>query len=523
MLSALPSVDPAYRLYGAAADDPLHQATLQLVSLLEQIPNHPAADEVRSRLVRDGVVVPIRRGQLSLALADSATAHYDALISSQQHDIVAWTPAGFGPPSPRTKKPKEHHVLRAGDAREQLAALTGLSDAYLCPNEFKGWRRRSLLKTLNCLYVDVDFHDEGEVPSRDVLQMVAEEKIGLLHHAQFPLPSIVVFSGRGFHLYWCHAPLPESELARWSEIQSWLQVTLDSDPRATDATRYLRLIGSVHGRTGTRVDAERIGPAYDFDGLYRRWLLATGRTGLGGEEALAEAEAAQESDATPAERATVLDLNITRARLGEPIRLQRGIYHWFDAVYRDLRRIIEANDWKGKVPEGHRNSLLYHLAVSLSWFTRADALADEIIRENAEMVGLPPTAAKNATMSILRNALATQSLQAKAAEAGDLRYRLSRQRLWRDLSPIIPEFLLPQLRAIIPDDLWAERQRLKQSRRNRVAEGRYQRTADELRALQAARRDLAVIFRAQGRSWASIGESLGISADSARKLAGRAT
>lgn len=529
MLSALPTVASAYRLYGDAAGNPLHRETLQLVSLLEQLPDHPAATEARSQLERAGVVVPIRRGQLALALAGSTTAHYDALILDQQHHIVAWTPNGFGPVNKRSGRPKEHHSLPVNEAREKLAAFNNINDAFLCPNEFHSWRRRALLRSLNALYVDVDFHNEGSTPAgTDQMQMVAEERIGWLERVGFPLPSLLVYSGRGFHFYWSHLPLPETELARWSEVQRWLQVMLDSDPRATDPTRYLRLIGTVHGKTGGTVTAERIGPSYQFEALYRGFLMATGRDQevLSPEDDVAALELAQEEEGEATSLtlpgAAIHDLNTKRSRAGLRPHLQRGIAGWFDLVYRDIRTIIEYHGWKGQVPEGNRNTLLFHLAVSLAWITRSEALDDEVARENAQMVGLPTRQAKSITSSIVKRARDTQRVQAEAAKKGDLRYRLSRRTLWRDLSPLVPEELVERLRAVIPDDVWRARRQERQQQRNRIAEGRYEYQADALRRLQGMRREIAALLHLQGYGWSSIGEHLGISADAARKLASRA-
>lgn len=555
MFSALPAVAPAYHLYGDAATDPVQCETRRLVSVLEEIPDHPAAAEIRAALARRGVIVPVRRGQLALALAGSTT-HYDALILAQQDDIVAWTPDGFGPPSKRTQKPKRTHVLKANDAREKLAAFAGVSDAYLCPNEFKGWRQRKLLTAMNALYVDIDFHEEGPPPGLDLMKAVAEERQNHLERVGFPGGSSVTYSGRGIHLYWSHGRLPESEFARWTEVQKWLQATLDSDPRATDATRYLRLIGSVHSKTGATVTAERIGPNYDFETLYQRYLAATGRSSVAAAEDETEDEIAGEQEmaepglaATGVPLARVFDINVFNARSGRRTTLQSGIYRWFDRVYRDLRLIIEYRGWKGQVPKGHRNTLLYHLAVALSWFTEADVLRDEIMRANLTLIGLSPEDARSNTLSIVRAAHLTQQaqhelrsgtvssailkraeevqgLQARRARLGEFRYNSSRRQLWKELGtgphPIIPRELLPQLRAIIPDELWRERQIERQRARDRVAEGRYQFRGNDLRDLQQQRRQLAQLLRSGGYGWDQVGAVLGISAGAARML-GRAS
>lgn len=552
MLSALPVVAPAYHLYGNTEADPIHRETRRLVSVLEQFPNHQESAAIRATLEQRGVIVPVRRGQLALALSDSSTHHYDALIHAQQNDIVAWTPAGFTIPGRRSQRAVRHHVMSANDAREKLGAFEGIPDAFLCPNEFRGWRQRRLLTALNALYVDVDFHDDGQPVALDLMKEVAEARIGHLQHIGFALPSLIVYSGRGFHLYWSHGRLDESELARWTEMQKWLRATLDGDKRATDCTRFLRLIGTVHSKTGTTATADRIGPAYHFDSLYQSYLQATGRdsaeiaeTAIEDEIAALRELAEPDLAATDVPLATVFDINAYNARRGRRTTHQSGIYRWFDRVYRDLRLIIEHRGWKGKVPEGSRNTLLLHLAIALSWFTEPDALRDEIMRENADLIGLPPAEAVSSTSSVVNRARQTQKAkrqlyagmnpdqivklaheahrkQDKRARLGEFRYGSSRKHLWEQLSDLIPDDLVPQLRAIIPDDVWIERQRERQSRRDRVAEGRYQFRGDALRELQQERRQLAQVLRASGFGWDQVGATLGISAGAARMLSTRA-
>ncbi len=62
-----------------------------------------------------------------------------------------------------------------------------------------------------------------------------------------------------------------------------------------------------------------------------------------------------------------------------------------------------------------------------------------------------------------------------AAGADEHRYKYRRITLWRAFEPLIAEHpdLVQELRAIIPDELAAERQAERQANRNRAAEGRY--------------------------------------------------
>ena len=85
----------------------------------------------------------------------------------------------------------------------------------------------------------------------------------------------------------------------------------------------------------------------------------------------------------------------------------------------------------------------------------------------------------------------------------------------------MPPELLPKLRAIIPDETKAEREKERQKARNRVAEGRYQLDRQTYLVGAEQRRETALLLREQGKKWAEIGAVLGVSATAARLLASR--
>lgn len=540
-LATLPVVAPVYSTFGVTADDHGSRgAILRMVSLLEREPDHPAAPAAREELLKHGVVVPKRRGQLALSFS-SSVSHYDALISDQQDDLLVRTPDGHGNIKEGGRGKDRHalkkwHKLSPGNAREQMEGLTGATNAFLCPAEFKNWRRRSLLTAMNALYVDIDFHDDDTPPTMGTLQRIAGERVRVIDDTGFPIPTNIHYTGRGFHLYWAHTRLPERSVARWTEVEQWLANTLSGDTNAMDACRLLRVVGTVHGAVGREVTAERIGPSYDFEYLYQQFRLALGHGEVLDEidddgDAAIELEDAQE-DERPS--AVVRDLGAQRARAGvASVRhghmrapYQRSIWSWWDLVYRDIRKIIEFHQWQGNVPEGYRNLLLHHLAVALSWFsTSPDALANEIAAENAAMIGLAPEEAEQQTAHVIKRARATQIAQAHAAEGGDFRYRMKRNTLWNKLGKLIPAELIPQMRCIIPDDVWQERRRERERNRSRLitpdGRGRYLMTGAARSDLAQERRDAAHLMRAIGIGWGEIANHLGITAQYARELAAK--
>ncbi|RQO61737.1 hypothetical protein DBR47_06200, partial [Paucibacter sp. KBW04] len=85
----------------------------------------------------------------------------------------------------------------------------------------------------------------------------------------------------------------------------------------------------------------------------------------------------------PKTRAEIRDIRAERSKRTSPSSDHQGnqnkgsIYHWWALVYCDRIRIAEFQ-WFGGFPEGHRDTFLFLMAVALSWFTRSEALRDEV-------------------------------------------------------------------------------------------------------------------------------------------------
>ena len=98
-----------------------------------------------------------------------------------------------------------------------------------------------------------------------------------LHDEGIPAASLIVSSGRGLYLKWLfETPIPQSALPRWNAVQRELVERLQgfgADPMAKDASRVLRLVQTVHAKTGDVVrvlhveEAEGEPKRYGFDRL----------------------------------------------------------------------------------------------------------------------------------------------------------------------------------------------------------------------------------------------------------------
>jgi len=300
----------------------------------------------------------------------------------------------------------------------------------------------------------------------------------------------LVFTGRGAHLYWLFLPVSGKALPRWQACQARLQKLLKSDPSAVDCTRVLRVVGSQNPKAPaarrTVVGEQLSADWYDFD-----WLT---------------------DQILPVQRAVVRDLRAQRARQAQPGSRSKkssgaSIYGWWGVVYEDLVRIINFH-WFGGVPEGHRDTLLFLLAVALSWFTHGDALRNEI---EATARHLIPTYSAKEVVSYTSTVVAKAILSSRGETVvwqgmrRDPRYWFKRQTLYEWVAPLILPELIEELRAIVPAEVIQARRRERDRKRDRVQEGRYSTKRHVTEVKEAA-----LHMRSQGASIREIATALAI-------------
>jgi len=410
--------------------------------------------------------------QLKLDLRSSAD-HYDLLASAQQREMIAWTPHAEG---------THWHSLNLDVARDKLSAWTNEPDVYITPNEFRGWRLIKLGDGLNALFADIDAHGE-ENPDLARLASVAIDKA---ERAGIPSPNFIVYTGRGVHLYWLINRIPFSALPRWQACQRQLVKSLGADRMSADATRVLRVIGTVNSKTKTLISAEMLTPKrYEFD-----WLA---------------------DQILPCTRAEIRDLRAARARRGDVPKgkVTGTIYDRWYLVYRDLQ-IIADYHWFGGVSEGHRDKMLHLMATSLSWFTQSDALEQEILHTARKWM---PTLSTQETLSYTSSVLSRAKHDADTDEWewGKSRYKYKRETLVEQLQDLLTPDLISQLRAIVPDELIRERKTQREHARKR-ATGEIKQSRDEYLSAAADKRANASKLRSEGLSIREIATRMGVSA-----------
>lgn len=422
--------------------------------------------------------------QLRLDLRTAAD-HCDWVVAGQQRDIIAWTPQIVGP---------KWHTLNIERARDQLARWTGEPDVFLTPNEFRGWRLIKLGHGLNALFVDIDAHGDESLD----LMRLASIAIGRVDSTSLPPPNFIVYTGRGIHLYWLIDRVPFAALPRWQACQRVLVRALQGDKMSADATRVLRVIGTVNSKTNSMVTAEMLHPKrYDFDWLCNQIL--------------------------PIERAELRDLRAERARRGgelvsAPKRVVGTIYDRWYLVYRDLCQICDYH-WSAGVYTGNRDAMLHLMATSLSWFTQGDALEAEIQHSARRfMPTLKTQEVRSYTSSVLARARhdADSSIGPADWEWSKSRYRYKRTTIYQQLEEWIAPFpdLAEKLRAITTDEVIRGR-KTERERMRKHAAGERKQTREAYLAPAQQRRSQAHKLRVDGLSVRNIAKLLGVSVSTA--------
>ncbi|HEV3202109.1 MAG TPA: hypothetical protein VGZ73_29625, partial [Bryobacteraceae bacterium] len=170
------------------------------------------------------------------------------LVSIRASELETWFPLF------RDQLLKDAYVGINADWRLKSYGVHGDSFGYPL-------HRSDQLRYINACYVDIDFHKLGLD-----LGTVIGRVINLQESDQLPHASMIVHSGRGVWLLWlvCDPNAPEQSqgafpdrLDLYSRIQESIierLLPLGADPAARDASRYIRLPGSLNGESEKTVE-----------------------------------------------------------------------------------------------------------------------------------------------------------------------------------------------------------------------------------------------------------------------------
>lgn len=142
----------------------------------------------------------------------------------------------------------ENISANSSNLAEVLESHKGDTDVYMTRNTtYIQQRQVKNIRHLNYLYSDIDLstYDKQEAIYH-IWDLVLKDII--------PEPTEVNDSGRGLHVYWRIEDAPYAALPTWQNLQDYLYQKLKhigADPKATDAVRLLRIVGTINSKTGT--------------------------------------------------------------------------------------------------------------------------------------------------------------------------------------------------------------------------------------------------------------------------------
>lgn len=392
--------------------------------------------------------------------------------------------------------------------QEIVDAIGDTPDCYISQGEFTKPNRRTVnLLRIGVCWVDLDYYKENS-PFRIIDQLI-DAFLLFCSDEGLPLPSLIIDSGRGAYAKWIlNRTVPAVVLPRWNAVQRLLVSRVEgfgADPRATDCSRVLRLIGSRNSKSNKHIEVVWTNPCqvfYDFEDLAVEVLPQT-REEFRKQYQPRNLTAKQQELFKVKEKQFNADRRVVR-HLFNPYTL-----NWNRLI--DLRQLVKLRGWTSP-PKGMQDKFLFFATCFLSWSMKPARLYHEIEQLAFEF-------APEWTVSEIRGVLSTTMARARQAENGGLieyeaqqvdpRYRYSNDRLIEELD--ITDDEQRKMLTIIGKREKYDRKNVKRSNERR----------DEYEGRAAKRRAEAKQLRNQGLKWKDVGERLGISAGAARKLTSR--
>lgn len=132
-------------------------------------------------------------------------------------------------------------------------------DVYISQNTFNNKSRRLVhLKELKALYIDIDCYNKKL--TKEAVKYFLENDL----YGQIPIPNMLIDSGRGLYYIIFLENTGVKELPKWQVVEKFLYEKLKylgADAKALDATRVLRITGSMNSKSNSIV---KIIDSYDY-------------------------------------------------------------------------------------------------------------------------------------------------------------------------------------------------------------------------------------------------------------------
>ena len=264
-----------------------------------------------------------------------------------------------------------------------LAWCQGRCEHYLAQNAFRGYRRVTEgLHQATALFVDLDHHS---LASRAIHKIMQDDhdavdlilstcaQSGPLDFAGFLLPGIpaptqIIRSGRGIYCKWIFDHfLPSYALSAWKLCQAAIHErfkSLGADPRAMDAARILRVVGSTNSNAdGTTVRILVTSPRQSFGTMAAVLLPQRQLSEQERQDVRALAKACCKADRTNARLTRVSPRHITVSCLTATTTTTqtKSEFGGWPAFVVGLRKLIRIRMNDAGTCEGHRELFVFWL------------------------------------------------------------------------------------------------------------------------------------------------------------------
>lgn len=394
------------------------------------------------------------------------------------------------------------------------AGLHGAQDVWLVQNEFRKPNRQSCnLSRLCVCFVDIDYY-KCRVKALHRPEIVAAELLRFLDARGIPRPTVIVDSGRGLQVKWVIDPIPAKALPRWNTVQKKLTKSLSdfgADPQAKDASRVLRLVGTINSRSGrvVRVVYADTSLIYDFDRLANA-VLPISRQELRDKRAARLLTFNQEKRKPKA----------TQGHQPDASGLQKkSVRQLWQARLDDIRTLAKLRGWTHGAPKGFQDLSLWLATCAAAW-TKPSAW----MKKSTEILGqeFAPTWSATEWSSVLSSTLNRQLdyERGEQIEFGGIKveplYRFKNETIINLLGITADE--QRQLKTII-----SREEKLRRGRERKQAARRKQGSVDRqtYRAAAAERKATALELRAHGKTWAEVANAVGYKSATSARIACR--
>lgn len=150
-------------------------------------------------------------------------------------------------------------------------------NCYFTPNEFFRWPKTKNLALLKANWIEIDLNNKCSPDEvRNIEKKTVNEVFHRLQLSKVPPPTGYVLSGSGgMHIYWIYEPVEAKSINKqlWREITKRLIESIGKsesfwhvDVIATNrANGFMRIPGTVHGKTGLHARYYNSGYTYTFN------------------------------------------------------------------------------------------------------------------------------------------------------------------------------------------------------------------------------------------------------------------